>query len=317
LTAKYSQTTPSRENLKHMNILITGGTGLIGRKLTDILLEKGHTVSILSRSKKQSDKAQYYTWDIANQEVEEEAIEQADVIVHLAGANVGEGRWTDKRKKEIIDSRVDSGNLLFNSVKKLNPSLKTFISSSAIGFYGMVNSDKTFKEDDSPGNDFLAKVCIAWETVADQFNQLGCRVAKVRTGVVLDKNDGALSQLLTPIKIGIGSPLGSGKQAMPWIHLNDICGIYLQLIENESLSGAYNAVAPAKDNNKEFSKAVANVLNKPFWFPNVPAFALKILLGEQAVIALKGSHISAEKIKKTGFEFQFPELIPALENTLN
>lgn len=299
-----------------MEILITGGTGLIGIRLTEMLLEKGHKVSVLSRSKKQSENVNFYTWDIEKEHIEEEAIKKADIIVHLAGANVGEGRWTDKRKKEIIESRVNSGNLLFESVKKLNPTLKAFISSSAIGYYGMVNSDKIFDETDSPGSDFLADVCIAWETVADQFNQLGTRVCKVRTGVVLDKNEGALAKLLTPIKMGIGSALGSGKQAMPWIHLDDICGIYVHLIENKSLSGAYNGVAPGHDNNKEFSKTVAKLLDKPFWFPNVPAFALKLLMGEQSVIALKGSSISAKKIEASGYNFKFSELENALKNML-
>lgn len=300
-----------------MNILITGGTGHIGKRLTEILIEKGHSVSILSRSKKQSDKVNYYTWNIANQEIEEEAIKQLDVIVHLAGANVGEGRWTNKRKKEIIDSRVDSGNLLFESVKKHNPKLKAFISSSAIGYYGMVNSNSIFEESDPSGSDFLAEVCVKWEETANKFNELNTRVAIVRTGVVLDKNDGALAKLLTPIKLGIGSALGSGKQAMPWIHLEDICDIYTHLIENESLSGIYNGVAPSNDNNKEFSRAVAKVLNKPFWFPAVPAFALKLLMGEQSVIALKGSHISAKKIETSGFKFKYSKLKEALINLLN
>lgn len=296
-----------------MNILISGGTGLIGNRLTDMLIEKGHTVSILSRSKKKSDKVNYYTWDIANRQIEEEAIKQADVIVHLAGANVGEGRWTDKRKKEIIDSRVNSANLLFDSVKKHNPELKAFITSSAIGYYGMVTSPHVFVETDSPGTDFLAEVCVKWEAVADQFSQIGARVTKVRTGVVLDKNEGALAKLVTPIKFGIGSALGSGKQAMPWIHLEDICGIYVYLIENAELSGAFNGVAPSQENNLEFSKMVAKVLKKPFWFPKVPRFAIKLLLGEQAVIALEGSPISCEKIENKGYKFQFRKLEDSLK----
>ena len=299
-----------------MNILITGGTGLIGKRLTQLLIEKGHSVSILSRSKKKSDKVNYYTWNIKKQEIEKEAITQADCIVHLAGANVGEGRWTKKRKKEIIDSRVKSGKLLFNAVKSHNPNLKAFISSSAIGYYGMVNSSNIFSENDSSGEDFLAKVCQLWEESALQFKALEIRTAIIRTGVVLDKNEGALAKLITPIKLGIGSALGSGKQAMPWIHLDDICGIYLHLIENESLSGAFNGVAQSHENSKEFSKTVAEVLKKPFWFPNVPAFALKLLMGEQAVIALEGSRISAKKIQESGYEYKFPELKPALEDIL-
>jgi uncharacterized protein len=300
-----------------MNILITGGTGLIGKRLTEMLLEKGHTVSILSRSKKQSDTLSYFTWNIANGEIDKEAIKKADVIVHLAGANVGQGRWTNKRKKEIIDSRVDSGNLLFETVKNQNPSLKAFISSSAIGYYGMVNSETIFEEKDFPGTDFLADVCIKWEAVTEQFNKLNTRIAILRTGVVLDKSEGALAKLITPIKMGIGSALGSGKQAIPWIHLDDICGIYIHLIENDSLSGAFNGVAPSNENNAEFSRTVAEVLKKPFWFPNVPGFIIRLLLGEQAAIALKGSRISSKKIMESEYQFKFSELKKALNNILN
>ena len=300
-----------------MNILITGGTGLIGKRLTDLLIKKGHTVSILSRSKKKSEKATFYTWDIAKQEIEKEAIEKADFIIHLAGANVGEGRWTDQRKKEIIDSRIQSGNLLLESVKKYNPNLKGFISSSAVGYYGMVTKDKVFEETDKPGEDFLAKVCEEWENSALQFKTLNIRTVIIRTGVVLDKNEGALAKLLTPIKLGIGSGLGTGKQAMPWIHLDDICNLYLKAIEDNEMSGAYNGVAPEQLTNQEFSKTVAKILNKPFWFPNVPGFALKLLMGEQAIIALEGSPISSKKTENTGFKFQYRTLQEALKNLLN
>ena len=299
-----------------MNILITGGTGLIGKRLTEILLSKGHEVSILSRSKKQSEKVTFYTWDIAKQEIEKVAKQKADYIIHLAGANVGEGRWTDKRKKEIIDSRVQSGNLLLDAVKEHNPNLKGFISSSAVGYYGMVTKDKVFEETDKPGVDFLAKVCEKWENTALKFKQLNIRTVIIRTGVVLDKNDGALAKLLTPIKLGIGSGLGTGNQAMPWIHLEDICNLYVHAIENEGMKGAYNGVAPEQVTNQEFSKTVAKVLKKPFWFPNVPAFALKLLMGEQAIIALEGSPISSKKTEATGFKYTYRNLKDALEDLL-
>ncbi|MFB0998036.1 MAG: TIGR01777 family oxidoreductase [Flavobacteriales bacterium] len=299
-----------------MNILITGGTGLIGKRLTEILLSKGHEVSILSRSKKQSEKVTFYTWDIAKQEIEKVAIQKADYIIHLAGANVGEGRWTDKRKKEIIDSRVQSGYLLLDAVKEHNPNLKGFISSSAVGYYGMVTKDKVFEETDKPGVDFLAKVCEKWENTALKFKQLNIRTVIIRTGVVLDKNDGALAKLLTPIKLGIGSGLGTGNQAMPWIHLEDICNLYVHAIENEGMKGAYNGVAPEQVTNQEFSKTVAKVLKKPFWFPNVPTFALKLLMGEQAIIALEGSPISSKKTEATGFKYKYRNLKDALEDLL-
>jgi len=299
-----------------MNILITGGTGLIGKKLTEILLSKGHSVSILSRSKKEDSKVTYYNWDIANNKIEKEAILKADYIIHLAGANVGEGRWTEKRKKEIIDSRILSGNLLFETVKEHNPNLKGMISSSAVGYYGMVTTDKIFVETDKAGEDFLAKVCEKWENSALQFNSLNIRTVIIRTGVVLDATDGALAKLLTPIKLGIGSGLGTGKQAMPWIHLDDICNLYVKAIEDKKMNGAFNGVAPENLTNLEFSKTVAKVLKKPFWFPNVPAFALKLLMGEQAIIALEGSSISSKKTKESGFKFKYRNLTDALNNLL-
>jgi len=307
-----------------MNILITGGTGLIGKKLTETLLRKGHSASILSRSKNTStkhsnqedSKVTYFTWDISNKKIETEAIQKADYIIHLAGANVGEGRWTDKRKKEIIDSRVQSGNLLLDAVKEHNSNLKGFISSSAVGYYGMVTKDKVFEETDKPGVDFLAKVCEKWENTALKFKQLNIRTIIIRTGVVLDKNDGALAKLLSPIKLGIGSGLGTGKQAMPWIHLEDICNLYVKAIEDTEMNGVYNGVAPEQVTNQEFSKTVAKVLKKPFWFPNVPAFALKLLMGEQAIIALEGSPISSKKTEATGFKYKYRNLKDALEDLL-
>lgn len=299
-----------------MNILITGGTGLIGKKLTEILLNKGHSVSILSRSKKENTKVNFYTWDIVNNKIEKEAIQKADYIIHLAGANVGEGRWTNKRKKEIIDSRVLSGNLLFEAVKAHNPNLKGFISSSAVGYYGMVTQEKPFAETDKAGEDFLAKVCEKWEFSALRFNKINVRTVIMRTGVVLDVADGALAKLLTPIKLGIGSGLGTGKQAMPWIHLDDICNMYVKAIEDSKMEGIYNGVAPEKITNQEFSKAVAKTLNKPFWFPNVPKIAIRLILGEQAIIALEGSPISCKKIETSGFKFKYRKLKSALDNLL-
>lgn len=299
-----------------MNVLITGGTGLIGKRLSELLKIHGHSVSILSRSKKETNQTKYYLWNIDKQEIESEAIEKADVIVHLAGTNVGKGKWTKKRKKEIIDSRIKSGKLLFDAVKEHNPHLKAFISSSAIGYYGMVNSNHVFTESDPPGKDFLAKVCILWEETALQFQSLNIRTAVIRTGVVLDKNEGALSKLLTPIKLGIGSALGSGKQALPWIHLDDISGIYLKAIEDYSMSGMFNGVAPHQVTNIEFSRLVAETLKKPFWFPKVPKFILTLLMGEQAVIALKGSPISSEKIEEAGYQFKYGNLRSALNQLL-
>jgi uncharacterized protein len=297
-------------------ILITGGTGLIGNYLSRFLKEKGYTVALLSRSDKHSEEFPVHFWDINKQIIDPEAIATADYIIHLAGENIGEKRWTEERKKTIIDRRILSTQLLFDAVSKSEHKPQTFISASAIGYYGTINSDTIFKETDAPANDFLGKTCQLWEQAADKFQALGIRTVKIRTGVVLTSHGGALEKMVAPVKMGIGSALGNGRQYMPWIHINDLCGIYLKAIEDAQLQGAYNAVAPESITNKEFTRTLAHVLKKPFIFPNVPAITLKILLGEMATILLNGSRVSSDKIQEAGYIFRFPTLEKAFKNLL-
>jgi uncharacterized protein len=295
------------------NILITGGTGLIGKHLIKELSDKGYPISILSRKRISDSKYPTYIWNVDKMEIDNKAIEWADVIIHLAGTNIGEMRWTKKRKKEIADSRIKSSELIFNAVKKQNNKLKAFISASAIGFYGTINSNKIFTENDSPANDFLGEVCNHWEQTVEKFKELEIRTVKIRTGVVLSKQEGALSKMIIPVKAGLGAALGSGKQFVPWIHIDDLCNIYIKAIEDSQMAGAYNAVA-SNETNKTFTKTLAHILGKPFWLPNIPEFFLKILFGEMADILLKGSQISNHKIKKSRFTFAFPDLEKTLIN---
>jgi len=297
-------------------VLITGGTGLVGRHLCKRLQEKGYDVAILSRTRKQETAIPTYTWDLDKKEIQKEAIDTADYIIHLAGANIGDKRWTAKRKQLIIDSRVKTGQLIFSKLKEQNKALQAYIASSAIGYYGTTTSDKIFTETDPSSNDFLGDTCRQWEQSTDRYKELGIRTVKIRTSVVLTRQGGALSKMTTPVKMGIGSAVGNGRQYLPWIHIDDLCDIYIKAIEDTQMDGAYNAVAPDHNTNKEFTRTLARVLKKPFWFPNVPAIIMKLMFGKMSEILLRGSRISADKIKETGYNFLFPSLESALTDLI-
>lgn len=297
-------------------VVVTGGNGLVGKRLCNRLQALGYEVAILSRSAKKYGNFHTYTWNLDAMEIEKEAIETADYIIHLAGANIGDKRWTPKRKRLIVDSRVDTGQLIFRELKKQNKKLSAFISASAIGYYGATTSDKIYTETDLPENDFLGNTCRLWEQMAVKIRSLGIRTVKIRIGVVLSEDGGALSKMKTPVNMGVGSPIGNGKQYMPWIHIDDLCAIFIKAIEDTQMNGPYNAVAPEHTTNKEFTRMLAKVLKKPFWFPNIPAFVIKLMFGKMAKIILEGSRVSVEKLKLAGFHFQFPTLEGALRNLL-
>ena len=298
-------------------ILISGGTGLVGGHLCKKLKDKGYNVAILSRASRQDiiDIPTYF-WNIDKNEIDKEAIEAADYIIHLAGVNIGEKRWTTKRKQIIIDSRVKSGQLLFYKIKETKSKLKAFITASAIGYYGTITTNKIFSETNPPSNDFLGETCRQWEQSADCFETLGIRTVKIRTGVVLTKKGGVLAKMITPVKLGIGSAIGNGKQYLPWIHIDDLCGIYIKAIEDAQMKGAYNAVAPDHKTNRDFIMTLARVLKKPFWFPNIPAIAMKLMFGKMSEMLLEGSRVSSEKISTTGFNFLFTNLEKALSDLM-
>jgi uncharacterized protein (TIGR01777 family) len=300
-----------------MNILITGASGLVGSHLTEFLAEKGYTVAHLGRKKVRGASVSQFAWDPVNGTIDEGAVAWADAIVHLAGANVAEGRWTEKRKKQIIDSRVKGAQLLAKTVRKENAKAKVFVSAAAVGWYGMITSEKIFTETDLPAGDFFGDVCLKWENAADLLDEAGLRTVKLRIGVVLAKDGGALQKLAAPVKWFAGSPLGSGKQWMPWIHIDDLCALFLKAIEDEQMRGAYNAAASQHVTNKEFIKTIGKVLRRPVFLPPVPKFALKLVLGEMSGIVTEGSRVSNEKLLKTGFVFKYKTLTGALEDLLS
>ncbi len=297
----------------HKNVLITGASGLVGTRLTNLLMQKGYQISHLSR-KNRVGPITTHQWDVKKKKLDKEAINNADAIIHLAGAGIADKRWTDKRKKEILESRTNSTELLFEMLKSNPHNVKTFISASAIGIYGFAGEDKVFTEKSEPADDFLADVVKQWEASVDKMESLGIRVIKIRIGILLSTQGGALAEMMKPIKWGVGSPLGSGGQYMSWIHIDDVCRLFMQSIEEESMTGVYNAVAPHPVTNKELTKAIGKVLHKPIWLPNVPGFVLKIVLGEMADLVLKGSKVSANKIQEAKFSFSFSQLDDALED---
>ena len=297
--------------MKQPHILLTGGTGLVGINLTEQLLQKGYEVSHLSRSPGNDPRVNTYSWDVTKGVIDERSIDGVDLVVHLAGAAIAEKRWSKKRKQEIIDSRTKSIGLIYKLLATRKHKVKSVISASAIGYYSD-RCDELMLETSPPYDDFMARCCVEWEDAVDKGTGLGLRVVKFRTGVVLD-DGGALAKLAAPVKLFVGSPLGDGKQWVPWIHWQDVIDMYLFGIENDKLEGVFNMVAPNPVTNKQLTQAVAKQLHKPLWAPNVPAFVLKLLLGEMSTIVLGSTKVSAEKIEAAGFTFKYPDLAGALQ----
>lgn len=295
-------------------VLISGGSGLIGSHLCQKLSESGYNVAILSRSGNQNTAFPSFVWNPEKHEIDIEATANTDYIIHLAGLGIGEKKWTKDRKQRIIDSRVNSAQLIYDNIKVNNHNIKAFITASAIGYYGSVSCETIFTETDPPANDFQGDCCRKWEEAADLFKASDIRTVKIRTGVVLTKKGGALAKMIIPIKMGIGSALGNGKQYMPWIHIDDLCGIYIKAIEDAELKGAYNGVAPEHITNDAFTFTLAKFLKRPYFFPNIPAFILKLIFGDLSEIFLKGSRISSAKITKSGYHFCYPDLENALKD---
>jgi len=293
------------------SILLTGGSGLLGTHLTKALLTKGYTVSHLSRNTGNNPQVKTFVWDINKGIIDEHCIDGIDTIVHLAGSGIAEKHWTDARKKDLIDSRVKSIELVYDLLKRKQHQVTSVISASGIGYYSD-RGDELMYETSAPARDFISQCCVLWEAAVDEGQKFGVRILKFRTGVVLDKDGGALPTLAKPIKLYIGSPIGSGKQWVPWIHWQDVVNMYLLGIENKNLSGVYNMVAPNPVTNKQLTQAVAKQLHKPLWAPNVPGFVLKLLLGEMSSIVLGSTKVSAQKIEDAGFKFKFANLEAAL-----
>lgn len=297
-------------------ILITGGTGLVGTQLTSLLQTNDFQVSCLSRSASNDD-SNVFEWNISRQTIDERAFDGVKAVVHLAGSSVAEGRWTDKRRKSIMDSRVNSTRLLYKYLSGLTNKPEVFVAASAVGIYGFDTGDHWMQEDSPFGNDFLAEVVKAWEHEVDKISELGIRVVKLRIGIVLAKDGGAYPKIAAPIKFGLGSPLGDGRQYMSWIHINDLCEMFLFAIKSQNLGGTFNAVASDPVTNSEFTKAVAIELGRPLWLPNVPSFILRLALGEMYNIVLGGNKVSNQKILNAGFSFKFEKLNTAIQQIVN
>jgi hypothetical protein len=303
------------------NILITGGTGLVGNALCNMLTEKGYTVTILTRStnKKSINAAiEYAHWDINNNYIDPVAISKADYIIHLAGAGVVDKKWTIAYKKEILDSRVKSSELIVHSLQNNLNKVKAIISASAIGWYGPdVKENYQFVENDPADSHFLGETCRLWEESIEPASKLGIRVCKIRTGIVLSTKGGALVEFMKPIRLGVAGILGNGKQMVSWIHIEDLCRIFIHAIENENLNGSYNAVAPEPVSNKKLTITLAKIMKGIFFIPSyVPKFVLKIMMGERSIEVLKSTNVSCEKIRNTGFTFLYPSIEVALRQLL-
>ncbi len=308
-------------------ILITGGTGLIGKALSNTLLEKGYQVTILSRSPSVAardpdisegsvPRIQFAHWNIEQQTIDRIAIQQADFIIHLAGAGIADKRWSENRKKEIRSSRIRSSELLVKSLQEIPNSVRAVVSASAIGWYGAGDASPSgFIESDPSAKDFLGETCRSWEESIEPVTALNIRLVKIRTGIVLSLDGGALPEFKKPIKLGIAAILGNGKQVISWIHIDDLCRIYLEAIRNENWKGAYNAVAPQSVNNKTITIELARKLKGKFFIPlYIPPFVLKLFLGEMSIEVLKSTKVSAEKLHEAGFQFIFPGLDAALDD---
>lgn len=293
-------------------ILLTGGSGLIGTYLGNLLVKKGYEVAILSRSKQSSSPFTSYHWDPSTKTIDPEALNNTYALIHLAGANIGDKRWTKKRKQTIFSSRVNSLHFLYQQLEKQTTPIPVCIVASAVGYYGFGSAYTVFKETDPPASDFLAETCKQLELQSQNIAQLGTRTVCLRTGVVLSKQGGAFPKLKQSISLGIGSAVGSGKQIIPWIHIHDLCMQYLTVLEDSNYQGVYNAVAPEAVSNKQFNQLLAQIINKPFWNINVPSFLIKIVLGEMADLILKGNAVSANKIEAEGFTFTYPKIHDAL-----
>jgi uncharacterized protein len=299
-------------------ILITGGTGLVGKSLLKQLLQKNYEVIILTRKLTDTphqENVSYALWNVKEGTIDIDALKKADAIFHLAGAGVMDKKWDEAYRKEIEESRTQSSALLINTLQKMEHKVKVLVSASAIGWYG---EDKIpnhyFTEDEKADEAFLGMVCKKWEESVEAGEAIGIRVCKLRTGIVLSNDGGAYKEFKTPLKLGVASILGNGKQMVSWIHINDLCRQFIFALENEKMSGSYNAVAPTPVTNKTLTLEIAKNVKGKFYIPvHVPTFVLKIMMGIRSIEILKSTTVSCEKIKEAGFTFLYPSIEAAVE----
>jgi uncharacterized protein (TIGR01777 family) len=300
-----------------MTILITGATGLIGRALTKKCLDYGMTVHYLTtRKEKIENRTKYkgFYWNPKKNEIDLNSFTGVRTIINLAGASVSK-KWTHEYKKAILDSRTQTAGIIYETLKEINHEVCHYISASGIAIYP-ASTTKLYTEDTTEiEQSFLGQVVFAWELAADQFKKLGIDVAKVRTGIVLSSEEGALPKISKPIRYCVGAPLGSGDQWQSWIHIDDIVGVYFHLLQT-AMEGVYNAVAPNPVTQKKLTKQIASHIGKPLWLPNIPGFVLKALLGEMSQIILEGQLVSSHKLEENNYHFQYYNLETAIADLL-
>lgn len=301
-----------------MRALVTGGTGLIGRALSQSLIDDGHEVLVLSRDANRREglpsSVQVVQWDAQTTEGWGHLLNEVDVVVNLAGESLADGRWTDARKQRIVDSRINTGQLLVEAIRIASQRPTAFIQSSAVGYYGS-RGEEVLDESSGPGSDYLARVCFDWEASTAPVERMGVRRAIARTGIVLSTNGGALPKILLPFKLFAGGPMGNGQQWWPWIHMDDEVRAIRFLMDNEMATGPFNLTAPAPLSNKEFASVVGKVMGRPAFLP-APAPALKLALGEMSTVLLDGQRALPRRLQELGFEFNHPALEGALEDLL-
>jgi uncharacterized protein (TIGR01777 family) len=294
-------------------ILLTGGTGLIGTILCKKLMEDGHQVSVLSRTIIKSDSINYFLWDVEKSTIDEKAFDGVEHIIHLAGCGIADKKWTRERRKEILDTRVKSAELVLSVLQKRNIRLKSFVGASAVGIYSARTSSRIYTENDLGLDDFISDTCIEWENAYDDFEGFSDRQTIARISVVLAKDGGALKKLLPIFKMGLGSGVGTGEQFMPWIYIDDLVSLFCEMLFNPAYNGIYNAVATEHATNFSFSKQLAHALHRPFFMPLIPASILTWMYGEMANVILEGSRVSNDRLLKQGFVLKYPDLKSALE----
>lgn len=298
-------------------ILITGASGLIGQELSKLLINKGFEVVVLSRREREHDQYQIYEWNLQKEYINEEVFEhKIDYIIHLAGAGIADKRWTTKRKKEIIDSRVDGVALLSKYLKKHGQQPKAFISAAAVGIYGDSGVEEVDESTaiDQSSDAFLVQSCILWEEAAQAFEQMGVRTAILRVGIVLSTSGGALAKMLPTYRLSVGGYFGDGQQYYPWVHIEEICDMFIFLLQNKEATGVYNGVAPNAVPNKVLAKTIADARDQKALLMPIPAMVMRLAMGEMADMVLHGANVQPNRLQADGYEFKHPELDAALKD---
>lgn len=297
-------------------VVITGGTGLIGSYLSTLLASEGWHVIHLTRSDKKHGRYESYRWDPDNGYCDSEAFREGDAIIHLAASNIGEGRWNEARKREIIRSRTVTGQLLNRMTigSGIRPSV--YITASGVNYYGSTTSEKIFSETDPPAGDFLGETCRLWESATEPFSMKGVRVVRLRTAVVLARSGSALERMTAPARAGLVVRLAPGNQYFPWIHIADLCSIYNKALTDSTMSGNFNAVAPHHVTHDQLMIEVARLKHLPVFLPHVPVWLLRVAFGEMAVILTAGSRISSDRLSEAGYRFRYPDISSALRACL-